>query len=80
LTDSLSNELVKLRQSGISDLHKKCKSCKYLYGCAGGYFPNRYSDKDGFNNPSVYCDDLFWLLSSIENDLLKQTKNERAII
>tara|TARA_B110000285_G_scaffold168628_1_gene188640 strand:+ start:1857 stop:2999 length:1143 start_codon:yes stop_codon:yes gene_type:complete len=80
LTDSLSNELVKLRQSGISDLHNKCKSCKYLYGCAGGYFPNRYSDKDGFNNPSVYCDDLFWLLSSIENDLLKRTKNERATI
>lgn len=74
-SDALSLELVKLRQSGIKDLHEKCRSCKYLYGCAGGYFPNRFSEKDGFNNPSVYCDDLYWLLSSIENDLIQKANN-----
>lgn len=79
-TDALNHELVKLRQSGINDLHEKCKSCKYLYGCAGGYFPNRFSEKDGFNNPSVYCEDLFWLLNSIENDLIKRVKNESTTV
>jgi len=79
-TEALGHDIVKLRQSGITDLHDKCKSCKYLYGCAGGYFPNRYSKKDKFNNPSVYCDDLYWLLESIENDIKTRIKNEPAII
>jgi uncharacterized protein len=79
-TEALEHDIVKLRQSGITDLHDKCKSCKYLYGCAGGYFPNRYSSKDKFNNPSVYCDDLYWLLESIENDIKTRIKNEPAII
>lgn len=77
-SDALNHELVKLRQSGVDELHEKCKSCKFLYGCAGGYFPNRFSEKNGFNNPSVYCDDLFWLLSAIENDLKLKVKNESA--
>ncbi len=79
-TESLDHDLVRMRQSGIRDLHEKCKSCKYLYGCAGGYFPNRFSKKNGFNNPSVYCDDLYWLLNSIENDLKSRVKNETAVI
>ena len=72
-TDSLSHEIVKLRQSGIDQLNQKCKDCDFLKGCAGGYIPNRYSEKDGFNNPSVYCDDLYWLLSRIQNDLVQRS-------
>jgi len=79
-TESLDHDLVRMRQSGVRDLHEKCKSCKFLYGCAGGYFPNRYSKENGFNNPSVYCDDLFWLLNSIENDLKFKVKNETATL
>lgn len=79
-TEALSHDIVKIRQSGITNLHDKCKSCKFLYGCAGGYFPNRYSKIDGFNNPSVYCEDLFWLLDSIQNDLKSRVKHESVII
>lgn len=79
-TESLDHDLVRMRQSGVRDLHEKCKSCRFLYGCAGGYFPNRYSKENGFNNPSVYCDDLFWLLNSIENDLKSKVKNETATL
>jgi uncharacterized protein len=79
-TEALSHDIVKMRQSGITDLHNKCKSCKFLYGCAGGYFPNRYSKQNGFNNPSVYCEDLFWLLDSIQQDLTKRIENERIVI
>ena len=73
ISDSLSHEVVKLRQSGIDQLHDKCKKCDFLNGCAGGYIPNRYSKENQFNNPSVYCDDLYWLLDNIQKDLIKRT-------
>jgi uncharacterized protein len=76
--DALEHEIVKIRQMGIPALHKKCQSCDYLHGCAGGYFPNRFSEENGFDNPSVYCDDLYWLLQQIERDLKKRTENEHA--
>jgi len=80
-TEALDHEIVRMRQIGIDGLNKKCKECDYLYGCAGGYFPNRYSKENGFDNPSVYCKDLYWLLSEIEKDLLKRiNKNESTII
>jgi uncharacterized protein len=80
LTESLDHDLVRMRQSGVRNLHEKCKSCRFLYGCAGGYLPNRYSKENGFINPSVYCDDLFWLLNSIENDLKFKVKNETTTL
>ncbi len=78
LTDALGLEIVRLRQKGIEGLNDICRKCDYLKGCSGGYFPNRYSKERGFDNPSVYCEDLYWLLSMIEADLLKYASNEHA--
>lgn len=33
--------------------------------CGGGYFPTRYRTGTGYQNPSVYCNDLKVLLSGI---------------
>jgi uncharacterized protein len=33
--------------------------------CGGGYFPHRYSAKNGFANPSVYCADLKKMISAV---------------
>jgi uncharacterized protein len=60
--DVFANELVALRQSGLSQLSSKCRRCQHVSICAGGYFPHRYSGNLLFDNPSVYCADLFWLL------------------
>ncbi|SMO94679.1 radical SAM protein [Paracoccus laeviglucosivorans] len=35
-----------------------CQSCPWWGACRGGTFTNRYSARDGFDNPSVYCDAL----------------------
>jgi uncharacterized protein len=78
LSEALELEVVRLRQNGIDGLNEKCRKCDYLKGCAGGYFPNRYSEERGFDNPSVYCEDLYWLLSKIESDLQKRITNEHA--
>jgi uncharacterized protein len=75
-TQALNHDVVKSRQGGIENLSDKCKNCKFLIGCSGGYFPNRYSAKNGFDNPSVYCDDLYWLLDKIQIDLETKISNE----
>jgi len=55
-----------------SIVSKKCLECEYLKICGGGFLPHRYSKKNGFDNPSIYCDDLFQTIRFIELDV----KNE----
>jgi uncharacterized protein len=43
----------------------KCRACPESGVCGGGYFPHRYARGSGFNNPSVWCDDILKLLSHI---------------
>lgn len=35
-----------------------CQSCPERSVCGGGYYPHRFSKAAGFNNPSVWCEDL----------------------
>lgn len=35
-----------------------CRACPWWGACRGGTFTNRYSARNGFDNPSVYCDAL----------------------
>jgi uncharacterized protein len=79
-SEALDHEIVKIRQIGVDGLSQKCRECDYLDGCAGGYFPNRFSEKNSFDNPSVYCESLYWLLSQIENDLKMTMHNGKSII
>jgi uncharacterized protein len=37
---------------------EQCKRCRYASSCGGGYLPHRYSQVNGFVNPSVWCRDL----------------------
>ncbi len=46
-----------LTKEGLS---AKCKSCKHVDICGGGFVAHRYSN-DGYANPSVYCDELYSL-------------------
>jgi uncharacterized protein len=34
--------------------------------CAGGHWANRWSEKDGYNRPSIYCDDLKVVIGHIQ--------------
>ena len=40
------------------NLPSRCLACEYKFACGGGYLPHRWSNKDRFNNPSIYCSDL----------------------
>ena len=46
------------RQGGLAALCSTCRECPVVRACGGGLYAHRYSRQNGFNNPSVYCNDL----------------------
>jgi len=40
-----------------------------MSACGGGYLPHRYSSKNGYDNPSVYCDDLYSMFDYMQSML-----------
>jgi uncharacterized protein len=55
------------RQIGIRALGEECVNCEIHRICGGGLYAHRYRADNGFANPSVYCPDLFRLISHIRN-------------
>ncbi len=35
-----------------------CQNCIWVDMCGGGHLENRFSSKNGYHNPSIYCDSL----------------------
>jgi len=55
-----------------------CVSCPERPTCAGGYLPHRYSAARGFDNPSVWCEDLLRLFGHIRARMQLQNTNPAA--
>lgn len=51
------------------NLNEKCLSCEFKNTCTGGPMATRWSDKNRFDNPSVYCNDLFKIMTHMKNRL-----------
>jgi len=47
----------------------KCRQCKFMNACGGGYLPHRFSRNNGYDNPSVYCDGLYATYQHIQSVL-----------
>jgi uncharacterized protein len=54
------------------NLCEKCRQCKFMSACGGGYLPHRFSTKNGYDNPSVYCDDLYAMFETMQSVLESQ--------
>ncbi|WP_051022334.1 FxsB family cyclophane-forming radical SAM/SPASM peptide maturase [Nocardia pneumoniae] len=54
------------RQLGFDALSHTCRACVHRRICGGGLYPHRYRPGSGFRNPSVYCADLFAVITHIE--------------
>ena len=48
-------------------LSAECQQCTERSVCGGGYMPHRYSKGKGFDNPSMWCKDIFKLLAHIRS-------------
>ncbi|SEG16133.1 uncharacterized protein SAMN04489712_103444 [Thermomonospora echinospora] len=59
------------RQIGRRALAAECRSCPLQRVCGGGLYTHRYRSGSGFANPSVYCPDLFRLISHIQRTVTK---------
>lgn len=70
LDDVLNEELVLSRIFRSNALCDTCKSCRFANVCGGGYVPHRFHPDVGFAMPSIYCQDLMFLISHIESRLL----------
>lgn len=65
LDAALDHPMTVARQIGVRALSQQCQACPVRDICGGGYYPHRYRAGDGFRNPSVYCRDLFRLITAI---------------
>jgi uncharacterized protein len=51
------------------NLAAKCRACKFMNACGGGYLPHRFSKQNGYDNPSVYCGDLYAMFEYMQSEL-----------
>jgi uncharacterized protein len=69
LRDSLDSALlhpaIVARQIGELALSPTCRRCDLVSTCGGGQYAHRYSPAAGFAEPSIYCADLYRLISYI---------------
>jgi uncharacterized protein len=52
-----------------ASLPTACGDCRWREICRGGDFENRFSDQNGFDNPSVYCEAYKVLYRSVCDEL-----------
>ncbi|CAI7976059.1 Radical SAM domain protein [Frankia sp. Hr75.2] len=65
LDEALHHPGIIARQIGAAALGPECTRCPVHRVCGGGYYPHRYQAGSGFRNRSVYCPDLFALITRI---------------
>lgn len=65
-----NSDLIEIYYNSGKYLPKKCLACPVQEICGGGYLPHRYSSENGFNNPSIYCNDLLKLITHIQNTVV----------
>lgn len=61
-----------LQKKGLSAV---CLSCEVVDACGGGAVAHRFS-KEGFENPTVYCEEMFALLKHAKNRLAQVLTEE----
>ncbi len=76
IDDVFQSNLVETYYYTKTYLPKKCLACPVKEICGGGYLPHRYSSKNGFNNPSIYCNDHLKLITHIQNRIIDDLPSE----
>lgn len=76
LTDICDEDIFQKFYYSHSDnyISSKCKLCVIRKICGGGLLAHRFSKKRLFNNPSVYCHELYLLIMQIQRKLCSQMK------
>lgn len=77
LDDIFNNPIFELYYNSHKGSHlaEKCNKCCIKHICGGGMLAHRFSKEREFDNPSVYCFDLFFLIKHIQNDLISRMQS-----
>ncbi|WP_406308081.1 FxsB family cyclophane-forming radical SAM/SPASM peptide maturase [Streptomyces griseoaurantiacus] len=76
--EALSHPKLLHRQHGKDALAEQCRACPLVDVCGGGYLPHRFSEAQGYRNPSVYCADLEYLIRHVQGSLRQHGWNPHA--
>ncbi|MGW9022665.1 radical SAM/SPASM protein FxsBH, inactivated beta-hydroxylase extension form [Streptomyces sp. NPDC055722] len=63
---------VRARQLGIDGVSETCRTCPVVESCGGGLYAHRYSAVRGFDNPSVFCEDLRAFIEGVAERVKKR--------
>jgi uncharacterized protein len=74
LSTAAAHAQIIARQNGPEGLSAQCRACPVLSSCGGGLFSHRFREQSSdagdpaavFRNPTVYCADLFTLITGID--------------
>ncbi|MEU4679282.1 FxsB family cyclophane-forming radical SAM/SPASM peptide maturase [Micromonospora sp. NPDC023737] len=66
---ALALPAVRAQQAGVDGLCAACRACDLHPACGGGLRTHRHRVDSGFDNPSVYCADLYLLIDHIRRTL-----------
>lgn len=70
LEDIFENDTFQLYYKAHDNVPEQCLNCPVFDICGGGFLGHRYSEENGFDNPTMYCKDMVRLISFIQNDIL----------
>lgn len=74
--EAMKTPVAQLYIMGHKYLCKKCLACPINDICGGGSIQTRYSKNNGFDNPSIYCNDLLKLVTHIQNSVIDTLPTE----
>jgi len=77
--DALQHPAIRSRLMGSAVLCETCQKCPELEVCGGGYIPHRFREANGFLNPSIYCEDLQYLLGVMRNRVKENLATTPAV-
>jgi uncharacterized protein len=77
--DALEHPTTVARQIGAAALASQCLGCQVMEICGGGLYPHRYKQGAGFRNRSVYCDDLFGLITHVRHRVVADLNQLKAL-
>ncbi|KAB1940238.1 FxsB family radical SAM/SPASM domain protein [Micromonospora sp. ALFpr18c] len=70
---------VRAQQAGAAGLCAQCRACDLHKVCGGGLYTHRWRAGNGFDNPSVYCADLYRLIGHIRRTLRRDVTALRGV-
>ncbi len=70
LEDLFENDTFQLYYRAHDKVAEQCLNCPVYDICGGGFLGHRYSEENGFDNPTMYCQDMVRLIAYIQNDIL----------